>query len=144
VSASTLTVSEEQATVVLHAVAAWMGKRGWGTYDDCDCREPMRPGDDGRDYRPADPSCAACDGSGSIIGPAPTGEGAAHHGLGPMLHMTWDWPGEPTPTVILEGGPDDWGVACSFAVQRAMDEAGVPVFVEPWSGWALCVYPAVS
>ena len=69
--------------------------------------------------------------------PAPTGAEAALRGLGPQLVMDWDWPGSPTPAIILEGGPYDWAVACCAAVQAAVPG----VYVEPYSGWALCVYP---
>ncbi len=71
-------------------------------------------------------------------GPVPTGRDAAYHGNGPELNMTWDWPGEPTPTILLESSMfEDWAVAIdTAAVGRA---AGV--FAEPYSGYALCLYP---
>lgn len=127
-------VSEEQATAVLHAVAAWMGKRGYGTLTHTDgtpCADDEHFG-----------SCAwhGDGGHEHVVGPAPTGEQAAYRGRGPMLHMTWDWPGEPTPTVILEGGPDDWAVACCGQVQADLIRQGVHVFVEPYASYALCCY----
>lgn len=73
--------------------------------------------------------------------PIPTGEDAAYRGLGPMLNMTWDWPSSgPTPTVLLEGGPVDWAVRCCQYVQELMDARKIPVFVEPYSSYALCIY----
>lgn len=135
-------VTRQQATAVLNEVAAWLGHNGYGSYDDCSCLPPMRPGDDGREHRPGDPKCAVCGGRGYLIGPAPTGRHAADHGLGPVLVMDWDWNGKPTPTVILEGGPYDWAIECCFDVQQALKASGVPLFVEPYSGWALSVYPA--
>lgn len=74
-------------------------------------------------------------------GPAPTGKEAADRGEGPWLKEDWDWPGEPTPTILLEGGPDDWAVrvAGEPAFCEAMREIGV--FAEPWASYALCLYP---
>lgn len=67
--------------------------------------------------------------------PAPTGRDAAYRAEGPMLVMDWDWPSRPTPTVILEGGPYDWAIEAAWSI----DVPGV--FAEPYSGWALCLYP---
>lgn len=54
------------------------------------------------------------------------------------LKMDWDWPtGGPTPAIIWEEGPYDWAMGLSFTVSDAI--AGV--FAEPFSGWALCLYP---
>lgn len=74
-------------------------------------------------------------------GPAPTGEHAANHAEGPMLRRDWDWPSEPTPTILLEGGPYDWAVEVSLDddVVRTLRKIGV--FAEPWAGYALCLYP---
>lgn len=73
--------------------------------------------------------------------PIPTGLEAARSGLGPMLDMTWDWPSSgPTPTVLLEGGPEDWAYRCCHYVQGLMDAREIPVFVEPYAGYALCIY----
>jgi hypothetical protein len=54
------------------------------------------------------------------------------------LRMDWDWPsGGPTPSIIWEGGPYDWAMDLSFDVSDAI--AGI--WAEPYSGWALCLYP---
>lgn len=75
-------------------------------------------------------------------GPAPTGRDAAYTASGPMLNMAWDWPSSgPAPTVLLEGGPYDWAADCCADVQQRLDTLGAPVYVEPYSGWALCIYP---
>ena len=75
--------------------------------------------------------------------PAPTGQDAAHKGLGPQLNMTWDWPGQPTPTVILESGfaPDEWAVACAQHIQQKIDARRMKIYVEPYSSYALSIYP---
>jgi hypothetical protein len=73
--------------------------------------------------------------------PAPTGRDAAHSGLGPQLIADWDWPSSgPTPTVLLEGGPEDWALRVSGELADEFDRIGV--FAEPYAGWALCLYPA--
>ena len=76
-------------------------------------------------------------------GPAPTGPQAAYQGVGPELNMTWDWPGQPTPTVILESGyaPDEWAVACASEIQAKLDARGMKIYVEPYSSFALSIYP---
>jgi hypothetical protein len=74
--------------------------------------------------------------------PCPTGKDAAYKALGPMLLMDWDWPSEPTPAVILEGGPDEWAfwiVADDWFESRAKK---LGVWCEPYAGYALCIYPA--
>lgn len=75
--------------------------------------------------------------------PAPTGSEAAYKGWGPELHMAWDWPDKPTPTIILESGfaPDEWAVACCAAIQAKLDARKMKVMVEPYSSYALCMYP---
>lgn len=126
------TVSRSTAETVLDLVAEWLGQHGCGT--------PVCP--DGRDLNwvvsHTDDGTSCLD---FTVGPAPTGEEAANRGLGPVLRMDWDWPGSPTPSVILEGGPYDWAVECSFDIQRSLDERGIAAYVEPYSGWALCIYP---
>ncbi|GEL47072.1 hypothetical protein CHO01_21880 [Cellulomonas hominis] len=74
-------------------------------------------------------------------GPAPTGKDAAYTASGPMLNPEWDWPSSgPTPTILLEGGPDDWAI---FAAHELADQmAGIGVFAEPYACYALCLYPA--
>ncbi|WP_156250881.1 hypothetical protein [Pseudactinotalea terrae] len=73
-------------------------------------------------------------------GPAPTGQEAANRAEGPWLHPTWDWPGKPTPTILLEGGPYDWALEVSWDLRSQF--AGIGVFAEPYAGYALCLYPA--
>jgi hypothetical protein len=76
-------------------------------------------------------------------GPAPTGESAAYRAEGPMLHRAWDWPSDgPVPTILLEGGPDDWAVAASLTTSVINELAQVGVYAEPYAGYALCLYPA--
>lgn len=71
--------------------------------------------------------------------PVPTGEHAAYVGDGPVLDMGWTWPGQPTPTILLESSLfSDWAVEIDSSKVSAV--AGV--FAEPWSGYALCLYPA--
>lgn len=74
-------------------------------------------------------------------GPTPTGQRASHNGEGPQLIEDWDWPGNPTPSILLEGGPYDWAldVTTDPTFARKMQTAGV--FAEPYAGWALCLYP---
>lgn len=70
----------------------------------------------------------------------PVGEEAARNASGPMLIKDWDWPGKPTPTLILEGGPTDW------AIYLAADEEEIArfkehgIFMEPYASYALCLY----
>lgn len=75
-------------------------------------------------------------------GPAPTGEDAAYRGEGPMLNPEWDWPsGGPTPTILLEGGPEDWAIWASAdeGVREALRKVGA--WSEPYASYALCIYP---
>ena len=123
-------VTKAQATEVLNQVAAWMGKHGYGT-PTCPHGKAL---DDGRFWLHADDATECV---GQTFGPAPTGPEAAYHAEGPELRMDWDWPSSgPTPTVILEGGPYDW----AYEVSGQIKVDGV--FVEPYAGWALCIYPA--
>lgn len=74
-------------------------------------------------------------------GPAPTGQDAAWSALGPYLNPEWDWPNSgPTPTILLEGGPDDWAIRAADMLQDQMEAIGV--FAEPYASYALCLYPA--
>lgn len=75
-------------------------------------------------------------------GPAPTGTDAAYSAEGPMLNPIWDWPGEPTPTILLEGGPYDWAYEVSMHEDTLPEFAAIGVFAEPYAGYALCLYPA--
>lgn len=125
-------LTKKQMDVALTAVAAWMGKKGYGTLTPCGKCTPCKAGLK-YDWQCDNPK----------IGPAPTGEEAARNGDGPVLNPAWDWPtGGPTPTIILEGGPEDWAIRVSgdpevLAVTRA---AGL--FIEPYASYALCLYPA--
>lgn len=125
------TVTEAQAEGVLALVAEWLGRKGYGT-PVCPHGQELQ---DGRFWLHQDGT--DCEDQGT--GPAPTGVEAAHNGAGPMLLMDWDWPGGPTPTVLLEGGPYDWAIEVGEAIRDRCDAIGV--WCEPYSGWALCVYP---
>lgn len=74
--------------------------------------------------------------------PVPTGPEAARRALGPELVMDWDWPGRPTPSVLLEGGPDSWAIEAAYdtSIRQRAEELGV--FLEPYAAYALCIYPA--
>jgi hypothetical protein len=75
-------------------------------------------------------------------GPAPTGQDAAYHALGPQLVMDWDWPSAgPTPTILLEGGPEEWAISASMNEQIRRDLAKIGVWSEPYASYALCLYP---
>lgn len=130
---TTTRVSKRDADIVLHLVAEWMGQRGYAASFTCPDGLVL----DQQYITHADGS--PCDNA--VAGPAPTGRDAAYRGLGPELRMDWDWPSTPTPAVILEGGPYDWAIVCCAWVQDRLDERGIRVFVEPYSGWALCAYP---
>jgi hypothetical protein len=68
----------------------------------------------------------------------PTGRDAAYRGDGPELNMEWDWPGQPTPTILLESSMfSNWAVEIDSA--KVGRVAGV--FAEPYAGYALCLYP---
>lgn len=73
-------------------------------------------------------------------GPAPTGREAAYRGAGPMLNVAWEWPGRPTPTILLEGGPYDWAIDASFDEQVIAEMRGLGLWCEPYAGYALCLY----
>lgn len=126
------TVTQKRAEKVLGFVAEWMGTKGMGTFI---CPE-------GRDLTfglsHTDDKTPCTDWQ---IGPVPTGPDAAYRGEGPELRMDWDWTGKPTPTILLEGGPEEWAINCSFAVQAKIDAAGLPLFVEPYTSYALSIYP---
>lgn len=128
-------VTTKQAEFVLHEVAKWLGQHGLGQ---ATCKQ-------GRDLTHgvfhADDN-TVCEHF--KIGPAPTGPDAAYRGIGPELKMEWDYPSEPTPTVILESGyaPEEWAIACCHEVQKALDAKKMPVMVEPYFSFALSIYKA--
>lgn len=125
-------LSEAKARLALDAVAAWMGRNGYGVIRDAAGNEVdvLAALDDTGNWR-----------EGVKIGPAPTGPEAAFKGLGPELRMDWDWPasagGSGVPTVILEGGPGDW----AYRVSGEVDFAALGIFAEPYASYALCLYP---
>lgn len=57
----------------------------------------------------------------------------------PKLVQDFDWTSEPTPALVLELG-DDWAIYASAALRDQARALGL--FLEPYSAWALCVYPA--
>jgi hypothetical protein len=125
-------LTAKQQQTALDAVAKWMGKKGYGTITPCGTCESCKAGLK-YDWQCDEPE----------IGPAPTGEEAAHSGEGPVLNPSWDWPSSgPTPTIILEGGPEEWALEVTWdpEVREALDKAGI--FAEPYASWALCLYPA--
>lgn len=64
---------------------------------------------------------------------------AAHRGAGVQLIRDWDWPSNgPTPTLILEGGPEDWAIRAACELRHQF--AGIGVFAEPYASYALCLY----
>lgn len=74
-------------------------------------------------------------------GPAETGMDAYRNGRGPALISEWDWPSSgPTPTVLLEGGPDEWSYYASEdkGVQEQLRDLGI--WSEPYASYALCLY----
>lgn len=74
---------------------------------------------------------------------AQTGQRAAHSGLGPMLIPDWDWPSSgPAPSIILEGGPDEWAYDASNDESVQAEMAKIGIYCEPYSTYALCLYAA--
>lgn len=79
--------------------------------------------------------------------PVPTGEEAYVQGLGPHLKMDWDWPDKPTPTILLEGGVSEalpgYGIGAGivYEVQKEIDRLQIPVWLEPYASYAVCIYP---
>lgn len=130
----TVTVTQKRAEKVLAFVAEWMGTKGMGT---CICPEG-RELTYGLSHTDDKTPCFEW-----TIGPVPTGPDAAYRGAGPELRMDWEgmYANKPTPTILLEGGPEEWAINCSFAVQAKIDAAGLPLFVEPYTSYALSIYP---
>jgi hypothetical protein len=66
----------------------------------------------------------------------------------PVLRMDWEWPGQPTPAILWEGGPYDWtmyfpyGGPTEEGITLPDVSADMPkgVHVEPYAGWATCLY----
>lgn len=68
-------------------------------------------------------------------------------GHGPELNMEFDWSGEPTPTIVWEGGPYDWAIFASFGGVDEEFGFELPavqfpdgVYGEPYAGWALSLF----
>lgn len=124
----TTALTEAQQETALNIVAEWMGRKGFGANDETPCSEC---GDtlDCVDRPYAD-----------RVRPAPTGRDAAHSAFGPMLVPDFDWTGTPTPTVILEGGPDDWAIRVADEARDEFSAAGI--YAEPYASYALNLYPA--
>lgn len=75
-------------------------------------------------------------------GPAPTGEDAAYNATGPMLVREWSAGSvEDAPTIILEGGPFEWGIEASLDTTLVADLAKIGVFAEPYYSFTLCLFP---
>lgn len=125
VSTATKAPSKTACEKVLAAVAEWIGDyRPCGQCTACGA-EP-------------EPTWYCCDSPERV--PAPTGREAAERGEGPMLVMDWDWPGSPTPTVILEGGPEDWAIRVTGDDKFQAVCAAAGVFAGPYASYALCLY----
>jgi hypothetical protein len=75
-------------------------------------------------------------------GPAPTGEQAYRTGQGPVLVRDWEptWSGGPRPTLLLEGGPEEWAVRVAADRALCTDLHHIGVRPEPQAGYALCLY----
>jgi hypothetical protein len=132
-SVKTRKVTKAQAEKVLAEVAIYLGKQGLGV-PVCPQGQPV---DDVLNH----PDGSPCDDV--TFGPAPTGPEAAYKALGPMLNMAWEgWYGDTSPTILLEGGPYDWPIEGSYKIQQALDAKGIPVRVEPRTGYALGIYRA--
>jgi hypothetical protein len=118
---------------VLELVAQWLGAIGYGTWSCPQGRELTTT------VHHADDQTFCYDGQ---PGPAATGVDAAARGRGPLLNPAWDRPaGGPTPAVVMESDPVDWAVNCANWVQRHLTGENRPVHVEPYAGYALCIYP---
>ena len=64
----------------------------------------------------------------------------------PILDMDWNG----TPTILWEAGPYDWTMyfphggieeEFGFAIKSVASKMPKTVFAEPYSGYALCLYP---
>ena len=79
--------------------------------------------------------------------PSPTGQQAAHRAMGPQLVRNWDgtWsPMRPTPTIILEGGPEGWAyyAANDDTVLDQLSAIGIRPAAP--AAYALCLHPKVG
>lgn len=76
-------------------------------------------------------------------GPAPVGPEHAYVAAGPQFVPDWEgWSGGERPTLLLEGGPEDWPVVVSARPEVVEALRAIGVFAEPYSCYALCFYPA--
>lgn len=126
---TTTKLSPAKQLKALNLIAQWMGKKGYGTPITCGRCEPCELGAE-------DIYC-----ENLKFGPAPTGPDAAANGLGPQLVPDWDWPsGGPTPTILLEGGPDDWAVRAAGDPDLVREFRKLGIFAEPYASYALCLY----
>jgi hypothetical protein len=120
-------VSQKQAEIVLQVAAEWLGKKGLGVAT-CKLGRELKyslvHADDGT-------PCETL-----TIGPAPTGPEAAYRGLGPELREY-----EGIPSIVLEGGPYEWAIEGSCAIQKELDAKGIKVYVEPYYSFMLSIYP---
>jgi hypothetical protein len=76
-------------------------------------------------------------------GSAPTGKDAAYQGRGPELLPDYEgvWTAiPPTPTIMLEGGPEDWAIhaAADEVVRDTLRKAGL--WAEPLTSYALLIH----
>jgi len=126
-------ISKTKAELALAAVAKWLGEKK-GMWETATCPHSNACATNKVGDWPAHKDGSMC--PKPKFGPAPTGSDAAQHALGPELVMDWSWPSEPTPTILLEGGPYDWAIEAAYAVKMPHG-----VFAEPYAGYALCLYP---
>ncbi len=73
--------------------------------------------------------------------PCPTGRDAAYVAAGPMLDRDYEpgfTPNPPRPTILLEGGPEEWAFYASDQLREQL--AAIGVWSEPWACYALCLY----
>lgn len=73
--------------------------------------------------------------------PCPTGLEASRHALGPVLVPDWAFGvNDPTrPTIILEGGPEDWAYRAGAELEAVFNKFGV--HAEAYACYALQLYP---
>ncbi len=73
--------------------------------------------------------------------PCPTGLEASRHALGPILVPDWAFGvNDPVrPTIILEGGPEDWAYRAGAELESVFNKFGV--HAEAYACYALQLYP---